>query len=366
MPEESGMDRHSLPRPGAAGVNAAGGYRVGVLGATGLVGTTILELLEQRGFPAREVVPFASQRSAGRRLEWNGSTLECRPLGEEAIQGLDIVLSSAGGAISAEWTPRLVEAGAVVVDNTSHWRMHDDVPLVVAEVNPDALASHRGIVANPNCSTMQMVVALKPLFDAAGIERLVISTYQAVSGTGQRAVEELHDQTRAILEAEAVPAPSMYPHQIAFNALPQAGKFPPGDDHTDEERKLINETRKILGDDSIRVSATCVRVPVVTGHSEAVNVETREPLEPERARELLEAAPGVTVVDEPQAARYPMAIEAAGRDDVLVGRIRRDPGNERALDLWVVSDNLRKGAATNTVQIAELLHERSLIGVAAR
>jgi aspartate-semialdehyde dehydrogenase len=346
-------------------MSAGDGYRVGVLGATGLVGTTILELLEQRGFPAREVVPFASQRSAGRRLEWNGSTLECRPLGEEAIQGLDIVLSSAGGAISAEWTPRLVEAGAVVVDNTSHWRMHDDVPLVVAEVNPDALASHRGIVANPNCSTMQMVVALKPLFDAAGIERLVISTYQAVSGTGKAAIDELLGESRSVLDGQRAVA-DVYPHQIAFNALPQAGKFPPGDDHTDEERKLINETRKILGDDSIRVSATCVRVPVVTGHSEAVNVETREPLEPERARELLEAAPGVTVVDEPQAARYPMAIEAAGRDDVLVGRIRRDPGNERALDLWVVSDNLRKGAATNTVQIAELLHERSLIGVAAR
>jgi aspartate-semialdehyde dehydrogenase len=340
---------------------AGDGYRVGVLGATGLVGTTILELLADREFPAAEVVPFASERSAGKAIEWGGGELEVRSLSEGTIQGLDLVLSSAGGAVSAEWTPKLVEAGAVVVDNTSYWRMHDDVPLVVAEVNPDDLAGHRGIVANPNCSTMQMVVALKPLYDEAGIERLVISTYQAVSGTGKEAIDELLAQAQAVL-ADGDPLASVYPHPIAFNALPQAGGFAAGDDHTDEERKLINETRKILGDERIRVSATCVRVPVLTGHSEAVNVETREPLAPERARELLAAAPGVTVLDEPAAARYPMAIEAAGKDDVFVGRIRRDPGNERALDLWVVSDNLRKGAATNTVQIAELLVERQLIG----
>jgi aspartate-semialdehyde dehydrogenase len=335
-------------------------YRVGVLGATGLVGTTILELLAGRDFPASEVVPLASERSAGRELDWNGSTLTCRALSEDSIQGLDLVLSSAGGAVSAEWTPRLVEAGATVVDNTSYWRMRDDVPLVVAEVNPDDLAGHSGIVANPNCSTMQMVVALKPLFDAAGIERLVISTYQAVSGTGKAAVDELREQSRAVLAGED-PAASVYPHPIAFNALAQAGSFAEGDDHTDEERKLINETRKILGDPGIRISATCVRVPVVTGHSEAVNVETSEELSPERARELLEAAPGVTVVDDPATARYPLATEAAGKDDVFVGRIRRDPGNERALDLWIVSDNLRKGAATNTVQLAELLVERGLL-----
>jgi aspartate-semialdehyde dehydrogenase len=322
---------------------AGDGYRVGVLGATGLVGTTILDLLASRDFPASQVVPFASERSAGKAIEWGEEELEVRALSEDSIQGLDVVLSSAGGAVSAEWTPKLVEAGAVVVDNTSYWRMHDDVPLVVAEVNPDDLAGHRGIVANPNCSTMQMVVALKPLHDAAGIERLVISTYQAVSGTGKAAIDELREQSRAVLDGRS-PAASVYPHPIAFNALPQAGSFAEGDDHTDEERKLINETRKILGDAGIRVSATCVRVPVVTGHSEAVNVETREPLEPERARELLAAAPGVTVLDDPGAGRY-----------------RRDPGNERALDLWVVSDNLRKGAATNTVQIAELLIERELL-----
>jgi aspartate-semialdehyde dehydrogenase len=337
------------------------GYRVGVLGATGLVGSTILGLLTERSFPASEVVPFASARSAGKTLEWNGSVLECREPSEESIQGLDLVLSSAGGAVSAEWAPRFVAAGATIVDNTSYWRMHDDVPLVVAEVNPDALEGHKGIIANPNCSTMQMMVALKPLYDEAGIERLVISTYQAVSGTGKAAIDELRSQSRAVLDDQA-PVVDVYPHQIAFNVLPQAGNFPTGDDHTDEERKLINETRKILGDDSIRVSATCVRVPVATGHSEAVNVETREPLSPERARELLAAAPGVTVVDDPAAGRYPMAIDAAGKDDVFVGRIRRDPGNESAIDLFVVSDNLRKGAATNAVQVAELLIERDLLG----
>jgi aspartate-semialdehyde dehydrogenase len=340
---------------------AGDGYRVGVVGATGLVGTTILDLLAARDFPASDVVPFASQRSAGKAIEWGDEELEVRALSEETIQGLDLVLSSAGGAISAEWTPKLVEAGAVVVDNTSYWRMHDDVPLVVAEVNPDAAEGHSGIVANPNCSTMQMVVALKPLFDEAGIERLVISTYQAVSGTGKAAIDELLTQAKVGLERGGMAAASVYPHPIAFNALPQAGSFAAGDDHTDEERKLINETRKILGDEGIRVSATCVRVPVVTGHSEAVNVQTRDALDPERARELLAAAPGVTVLDEPEAARYPMAIEAAGKDDVFVGRIRRDPGNERAIDLWVVSDNLRKGAATNTVQLAELLIERNLL-----
>ncbi len=336
------------------------GYRVGVLGATGLVGTTILELLAARDFPVAELRPLASERSAGREIEWGGGSVTVQQLGEETIGDLDLVLSSAGGSVSAEWTPKIVAAGAVVVDNTSYWRMKEDVPLVVAEVNPEALDAHKGIVANPNCSTMQMVVALKPLYDEAGIERLVISTYQAVSGTGKAAVDGLLEEAHSILHG-GEPQATVYPNPIAFNALAQAGSFAAGDDHTDEERKLINETRKILGDPEIRVSATCVRVPVVTGHSEAVNVETREPLEPARARELLEAAPGVQVVDDPASSRLPMAIEAAGQDDVLVGRIRRDPGNERALDLWVVADNLRKGAATNAVQVAELLVQRDLI-----
>ncbi len=333
-------------------------YRVAVVGATGQVGTLMLALLHERGFPASEIVPFASERSAGKEIEGVGVV---QPLTEETVQGFDLALFSAGGSTSGEWAPRFVEAGAVVVDNSSHWRMNDDVPLVVAEVNPGALASHQGIIANPNCSTMQMVVALKPIHDAAGIQRLVISTYQAVSGTGKKAVDELLDQSHALLHGMEIQPPQVYAHQIAFNALPHAGSFAPGDDHTDEERKLINETRKILGDESIRVSATCVRVPVVNGHSEAVNVQTRDDLSPEQARELLRAAPGIAVADDPDASLYPLATQATGHDEVFVGRIRRDPGHERALDMWIVADNLRKGAATNAVQLAELLHEQGLI-----
>ena len=338
-------------------------YRVAVVGATGQVGTLLLQLLRERSFPASEVVAFASERSVGRELDGG---LVVQGLSDASIQGFDMAIFSAGGATSGEWAPRFAQAGAIVVDNSSRWRMSEDVPLVVAEVNPQALDGHRGIVANPNCSTMQMVVALKPLHDEAGIERLVISTYQAVSGTGKRAVDELLDQSHALLHEQAIAAPSSYAHQIAFNALPHAGSFAAGDDHTDEERKLINETRKILGDPRIAISATCVRVPVVNGHSEAVNVQTRSELSPERARELLAAAPGVTVLDDPAAALYPLAIDATGHDDVFVGRIRRDAGHEHALDLWIVADNLRKGAATNAVQLAELLHARGLLAGRSR
>ncbi|HEV7161901.1 MAG TPA: aspartate-semialdehyde dehydrogenase, partial [Solirubrobacteraceae bacterium] len=246
------------------------GYRIAVVGATGQVGTLMLQLLRERAFPASEIVPFASKRSVGRELDGG---LVVQSLSEESIQGFDLALFSAGGSTSGEWAPRFAQAGAVVVDNSSRWRMSEEVPLVVSEVNPEALDAHQGIIANPNCSTMQMVVALKPLHDAAGIERLVISTYQAVSGTGRSAVDELIDQSHALLHQQEIAAPSAYAHQIAFNALPQAGTFAAGEDHTDEERKLMNETRKILGDPSIRISATCVRVPVVTGHSEAVNVQ---------------------------------------------------------------------------------------------
>jgi aspartate-semialdehyde dehydrogenase len=337
----------------------SGRYRVAVVGATGQVGTLLLALLRERDFPAAEIVPFASERSVGRELDGG---LVVQGLSEQSVQGFDLAIFSAGGSTSGEWAPRFAQAGAVVVDNSSRWRMNDDVPLVVAEVNPQALDAHRGIVANPNCSTMQMVVALKPLHDRAGIERLVISTYQAVSGTGKVAVDELLDQSHALLHERSIEAPSAYAHQIAFNALPHAGSFAPGDDHTDEERKLINETRKILDDPAIAISATCVRVPVVNGHSEAVNVQTRDELSPEQARELLAGAPGVTVLDDPDAALYPLAIDATGHDDVFVGRIRRDAGHERALDLWIVSDNLRKGAATNAVQLAELLVARGLLG----
>jgi aspartate-semialdehyde dehydrogenase len=336
-------------------------YRVGVVGATGVVGSTVLDVLAERDFPAGEVVPFASRRSEGRKLEFAGREIECRTLSDESIQGLELVISSAGGAVSAEWAPRLVDAGAVVVDNTSYWRLHDGVPLVVPEVNPDALASHRGIVANPNCSTMQMVVALKPIWDAVGIERIVVSTYQSVSGTGSSAVEELRAQTRAALDGKDAPA-DVYPHPIAFNVLPQVETFKQGDDYTTEERKMMAETRKILGaSEELGISATCARVPVFTGHSESLNLQTRDPLTPEDCRNLLSSAPGVVVVDLPAEGVYPLATAAAGRDEVLVGRIRRDPSHERCLNLWVVGDNLRKGAATNAVQVAELMHERGLI-----
>jgi aspartate-semialdehyde dehydrogenase len=346
---------------------ASDGYRVGVVGATGAVGSTMLRVLAERGFPAAEVVAFASERSTGAKVGFDGAELECRPLTPDAIQGLDLVLSSAGGSVSAEWAPKLVDAGAVVVDNTSYWRMHDDVPLVVAEVNPEALDGHRGIIANPNCSAMQMLVALAPIHRASGIERIVVSTYQPVSGTGRRAMEELEAQTHAMLHEQDPPAPEIYPHRIAFNILPQVETFKQGDDYTTEERKMMAETRKILGatEDELKVSATCVRVPVLMGESESVNVQTREPLTPEECRALLAQAPGVVVVDSPSDGVYPLASEAAGRDEVLVGRVRRDPSHERCLNLWIAGDNLRKGAATNAVQLAELLHERGLIRRAA-
>ena len=254
----------------------------------------------------------------------------------------------------------------MVVDNSSQWRMHDDVPLVVAEVNPDALEGHRGIVANPNCTTMQTVVALGPILQRYGIERVVMSSYQAVSGTGQRAVEELHTQAEAVIEARELPVPAVYPHQIAFNVLPQVETFKDGDDYTTEERKCMRETRKILGRDDVGVSATCARVPVFTGHSVSANVQTREPVSPEECRDLLATAPGVVVIDDPGNGLYPTALDAAGRDEVLVGRIRRDPSHERCLNLWIVGNNLRKGAATNAVQVAELLNVRGLLGTAGR
>jgi aspartate-semialdehyde dehydrogenase len=338
---------------------AGDGYRVGVMGATGAVGSTILQLLHERGFPAREVVAYASERSAGKQLEWGGGTLAVQPLNAETIQGCDVVLSSPGGAVSAEWSPRFVEAGATVVDNTSYWRMHEDVPLVVAGVNDEAAEDHKGIVANPNCTTMTALMALAPIHRAVGLERLIVSSYQAVSGTGQKAIEELRAQATAILAGEEPPAPAVYPRQIAFNVLPQVESFKDGDDYTTEERKVMAETRKILGfGEEVGISATCARVPVFVGHSESINLQTREDLSPDDCRALLAEATGVRVVDDPGNAVYPLAIDAAGEDDVLVGRIRRDPSHERCLNLWVAGDNLRKGAATNAVQVAETLVAR--------
>jgi aspartate-semialdehyde dehydrogenase len=338
-----------------------GRYRVGVVGATGAVGSTILRVLAERGFPVGELRPFASPRSAGREVSFAGRRYPCVALGDSSIEDLDLVISSAGGAISAEWAPRFVEAGATVVDNTSHWRMDPEVPLVIPEVNPEAADAHKGILANPNCSTMQMVVALAPLHAAATIERIVVSTYQSVSGTGNRAIEELRSQSRAVLEGGEVRA-EVYPHQIAFNVLPQVEVFGEGDDYTTEERKMMAETRKILGaGDELAISATCARVPVFSGHSESINVQTARDVAPEELRTLLASAPGVVVIDTPADGLYPLATVAAGQDSVLVGRIRRDPGAERTLNLWVVGDNLRKGAATNAVQVAELLAERGLL-----
>ena len=341
-------------------------YRVGVLGATGAVGSTILEVLAERELPVSEVVPFTSERSAGRRLSFRSEEIECRTLSDDSIQGLDLVLSSAGGAVSAEWAPRLVAAGAVVVDNTSYWRMHDEVPLVVAEVNPDAVEGHSGLIANPNCSTMQAMVALAPIHRAAGIERIIFSTYQSVTGTGQKAADELRDQAHAMLHGQE-PSVEVYPHRIAFNVVPQVEAFKDGDDYTTEERKMMAETRKILGaaEDEMGISATCVRVPVFVGHSESVNIQTRRPLSVSECRDLLADAAGVIVADAPGEGLYPLASEVAGRDEVLVGRIRRDPSHERCLNMWVVGDNLRKGAATNAVQVAEVLHERDLVRVPA-
>jgi aspartate-semialdehyde dehydrogenase len=340
-------------------------YRIGIVGATGAVGTTILEVLAERRFPVSDLVPFTSERSAGKKVSFAGSEIACREMTPEAFRGLDLVLSSAGGKVSAEWAPKWIEAGAVVVDNTSYWRMHEDVPLVVAGVNDAAAASHNGLVANPNCTTMQLMVVLKPILDAAGIERLIVSTYQSVSGTGRNAIHELREQSEAVLKGKPV-EPKVYPHQVAFNIMPQVETFTDGDDYTTEERKVMAETRKILGlSEAVGISATCARVPVVTGHSESVNVQTEKDLSPEACRELLSEFPGLIVLDDPGAGIYPLPIAAAGRDEVLVGRIRRDPSHERCLNLWVVGDNLRKGAATNAVQVAELLDRRDLMRIPA-
>jgi aspartate-semialdehyde dehydrogenase len=303
-------------------------------------------LLRERAFPADEIVPFASARSAGTEID--GRTV--RLLDDDAdLSGIDIALFSAGASTSRQWASKFVDAGAVVIDNSSAFRRDPSVPLVVSEVNPHALKNHRGLIANPNCSTMQLMVPLAPIHRAAGIERLVVSTYQSVSGTGKKAIDELDAQAHASLHGMAMPAPELYPDHIAFNVIGAAGNFAEGDDHTDEERKMMFETRKILEDESIGIAVTCVRVPVRIGHSESVNLETREPITADRVRELLSESPGLILE------HVPSPLRSAGRDEVFVGRIRRDESHPRALSMWVVADNLRKGAATNAVQIAELI-----------
>jgi aspartate-semialdehyde dehydrogenase len=331
-------------------------YNVAVLGATGAVGETMLAILEQRGFPVGEVYPLASARSAGKTVEFKGESLAVLDVAGFDWSRAQIGLFSAGASVSAHWAPIAAAAGCVVVDNTSQFRYQDDIPLVVPEVNPEAIALYKnhGIIANPNCSTIQMLVALKPIHDAVGIERINVCTYQAVSGTGKKAIDELAGQTAKLLNGKPAEA-SVYPKQIAFNVLPQIDVFQ-DNGYTKEEMKMVWETRKILGDDSIQVNPTAVRVPVFYGHSEAVHIETREKITAERAKDLLMQAPGVTVVDERRPGGYPTAVtEAAGQDTVYVGRIREDISHPRGLDLWVVSDNVRKGAALNSVQIAEVL-----------
>lgn len=336
-------------------------YRVAVAGATGAVGRVMLDTLHERGFPAGEVHALASARSAGSTVEFGDRTLTVEALDDFDFTGVDIGLFSPGASVSKIHAPRAGAAGCVVVDNTSQFRYEPDVPLVVPEVNPGALDAYRvrNLVANPNCSTIQMVVALKPIYDAVGIERINVATYQAVSGTGKDAIEELEVQTRAFAEGRQ-PAASVYPKQIAFNCLPHIDAFQ-DNGYTKEEMKMVWETRKILGDDAIEVNPTAVRVPVFYGHSEAVHVETREKISAAAVRELLAAAPGVTVLDRHEDGGYPTAVtEGAGRDDVFVGRIREDISHPRGINLWVVSDNLRKGAALNSIQIAEMLVKNHL------
>ncbi len=330
-------------------------FNVAVAGATGAVGNQMITCLEEMDFPVKSLKLLATAKSAGRKLLFKGQEVVVEELTETAFKGVDMAIFSAGGGTSERFAPLAAGDGCVVVDNSSAWRMDPDVPLVVPEVNPHAVAGYtkKGIIANPNCSTIQMIVALAPLHRKFGIQRIVVSTYQAVSGTGKKAVDELRDQTRAVLDGQE-PSNRVYPHRIAFNCLPHIDAFLESG-YTKEEMKMVNETRKILEDDSIRITATTVRVPVFYGHSESVNVETRDPIPPQDVRRLLDSAPGVTVVDNPSENRYPLAVDAAGKDDTFVGRIRADESVANGINMWVVSDNIRKGAATNAVQIAQIL-----------
>jgi aspartate-semialdehyde dehydrogenase len=328
-------------------------FNVGVLGATGAVGREMLTSLHERGFPVKTLRALASERSAGSTVEFGKKQLKVELTGSDSFEGLDIAIFSAGATASAKYAPIAAKSGCVVVDNSSCWRQDPKVPLIIPEVNAGAIKKHKGIIANPNCSTIQMLVALKPIYDAVGIKRIVVSTYQSVSGTGQKGIEELSDQTRALFNGQEAVL-KVYPHRIAFNCLPHIDVFL-DNDYTKEEMKMVNETQKIFDDPNIKVSATCVRVPVFYSHSEAIWIETGRPIKPEAARELLTRAPGILVQDDPKSNLYPLASIAAAREEVFVGRIRADISSENGLVMWVVSDNLKKGAATNAVQIAELL-----------
>ena len=332
-------------------------FNVAVAGATGAVGNQMIRCLEEMNFPVHSVEFLASSRSVGRQLRFKGDLVEVKELKEHSFKGIDIALFSAGGGTSQKFAPLAAKDGCVVVDNSSAWRMDSKVPLVVPEVNSHAIAqySEKGIIANPNCSTIQMVIVLHPIHKKYGIKRVVVSTYQAVSGTGKKAIDELFDQTRAIINFLDYKT-HVYPHRIAFNCLPHIDIFL-DNGYTKEEMKMVNETRKILEDDSIAVTATTVRVPVFFGHSESVNVETKDPLSAEDVKALLQNSPGVKVMDDPQKNLYPLATDAAGQDLTLVGRIRKDESIANGINMWIVADNIRKGAATNAVQIAQVLAE---------
>ncbi len=334
---------------------------VAVVGASGAVGEVMVRLLAERNFPVGSIKFLASERSAGRSIAFGGRSIPIEPLSESAFEGVDIVLSSTPASVSKQYSPLAARAGAVVVDNSSAFRMDPDVPLVVPEVNPGAVATHKGIIANPNCSTIQMVVALKPIHDAARIRRVIVSTYQSVSGAGQKGMQELWAQTEARVAGKDAPEPVKFAHPIAFNCIPQIDDFLPNG-YTKEEMKMVHETRKIMGDESIDVCPTCVRVPVLYSHSESILVETERPITPDEARDLWSRAPGLTVVDDPAKNLYPLPASARDRDDVLVGRIRQDLRNPNALLFWCVGDNLRKGAALNAVQIAEELLKLDPVG----
>ena len=335
---------------------------VAVVGASGAVGDVMVRLLQERKFPVGSIKFLASERSVGKAVDFAGRTYWIELLRPEAFEGVDIVLSSTPASVSREFSPIAAKAGAVVVDNSSAWRMDPNVPLVVPEVNPGDVAKHNGIIANPNCSTIQMVVALKPLHDAFRVRRVIVSTYQSVSGAGRKGLSELHDQTAAHVGGRAAPSPSKFGHPIAFNCIPQIDDFLPNG-YTKEEMKMVHETRKIMGDDSIDVCPTCVRVPVLYSHSESILVETERPITPEAARAVWANAPGLVVLDDPANKGYPLPAASAHKDEVFVGRIRADLDRPNALLFWCVSDNLRKGAATNAVQIAEELLKLSPVRV---
>lgn len=332
-------------------------FNVAVVGASGAVGQEMISILEERNFPVNELRLLASMRSQGKRLRFHGEDVVIHELKYDSFKGINIGLFSAGGDISKEFAPIAVKSGAIVVDNTSAFRMQVDVPLVVPEVNSKEIERHKGIIANPNCSTIQMVLVLKPLHDEARVKRVIVSTYQAVSGAGLKAMDELEKETRSILANGGTYKRTIFPHQIAFNAIPQIPQSNAflNNGYTSEEMKMINETKKIMNDNTLRITATTVRIPVFRGHSESVNIETARKVTPERARELLSNSPGVCVMDDPLRQLYPLATMAAGKDATFVGRIREDESIENGLNLWIVSDNLRKGAALNAIQIAEML-----------